>query len=250
MSFCPKCGSNVADGLKFCPNCGTAIQAVAPTQAPQSAQPFTPQAAPQPVQPVPPVAPQAAPQATPQASPQATPVPPAYPQSAPQGPGSQMYYDPQPQPQPQPQQQFVQNNFYQTAGRPAKQLKTNRGLLKVILLSMITFGIYGLVVMSEVSTSINTIASRYDGKKTMHALLVVFVFSWLTLGIVPLVWSHKISARIGDELRRRGIDYSFGAGTFWGWSVLGALIIVGPFIFCHKLLKSMNLLSESYNLIG
>ena len=115
---------------------------------------------------------------------------------------------------------------------------------------MITFGIYGLVVMSAVSTDINTIASRYDGKKTMHYCLVVFIFSWLTLGIVPLVWSHKISNRIGNELARRGVSYGFGASTFWLWGILGSLIIVGPFIYIHKLLKSMNLLAEHYNVNG
>ena len=51
---------------------------------------------------------------------------------------------------------------------PVAQLKTNRGLLKYILLSLITFGIYGIVAMSGVSSDINIAASRYDGKKTMH----------------------------------------------------------------------------------
>ena len=41
--------------------------------------------------------------------------------------------------------------------------------------------------MSSVSTDINTIASRYDGKKTMHFCLLVFLVSWLTLGIGVLV---------------------------------------------------------------
>lgn len=136
------------------------------------------------------------------------------------------------------------------ANAPVGQLKTNRGLLKYILLSLITFGIYGIVVMSAVSTDINAIASRYDGKKTMHYCLVVFIFSGLTLGIVPLVWTHRISARIGAELSRRGIGYSFGAGTFWLWGILGSLILVGPFIYLHKLLKSMNLLAENYNING
>ena len=104
--------------------------------------------------------------------------------------------------------------------------------------------------MSNVSTDINTIASRYDGKKTMHYCLVLFIFSCLTLGIVPLVWSHKISDRIGAELTRRGIDYQFGAGTFWGWGILGSLILVGPFIYTHKLLTAMNLLSADYNVNG
>lgn len=133
---------------------------------------------------------------------------------------------------------------------PVGQLKTNRSLLKFILLSLITFGIYGLVVMSSVSTDINTIASRYDGKKTMHYCLVVFIFSGLTFGIVPLVWSHRISNRIGNELTRRGISYSFSASTFWLWNVLGSLIVVGPFVYMHKMLKSMNLLAENYNVNG
>ena len=138
----------------------------------------------------------------------------------------------------------------QTTQGPARRLKTNRSLLKYILLSIITLGIYGIVVMSNISSDINTIAGRYDGKKTVHYCLVFFLFSWLTLGIVPLVWGHRISKRIGAELARRGINYKFGAGTFWGWNVLGELIIVGPFIYCHKLLTAMNLLSNDYNVRG
>lgn len=104
--------------------------------------------------------------------------------------------------------------------------------------------------MSKVSSEINEVASKYDGKHTMHYLLVFFIFSWLTLGIVPLVWSHRLCARIGNELMRRNIDYNFGAGAFWGWCILGSLIVVGPFIYIHKLLKSMNLINADYNVRG
>lgn len=130
------------------------------------------------------------------------------------------------------------------------QLSTNRGLLKFVLLSIITLGIYAIVVMSKISTDINVIASEYDGKKTMHFCLVVFIFSWLTLGIVPLVWNHNLCNRIGNELARRNIDYKFGAGTFWGWGFLGMIILVGPFVYIHKLLNAMNLLSADYNAKG
>ncbi len=133
---------------------------------------------------------------------------------------------------------------------PVGQLKTNRSLLKLILLSAITFGIYGLVVMSAVSTDINTIAGRYDGKKTMHYCLVVFIFTGLSFGIVPLVWNHRISARIGNELTRRSISYNFNASTFWLWGILGACIFVGPLVYTHKMLKAMNLLAENYNING
>ena len=139
------------------------------------------------------------------------------------------------------------NNLYP---RPIHQLKTNRGLVKFILLNMITFGIYGIVVMSTVSTDINEIASRYDGKKTTHFCLMAFLYSWLTLGISPFVWYHKISARIGNELARRGIAYAFGAGAFWGWNILGSLIFIGPLVYTHKLFRAMNLLCGHYNNYG
>ena len=133
---------------------------------------------------------------------------------------------------------------------PSNQLKTNRGLLKYILISMITFGIYGIVVDSAVSSDINIIASKYDGKNTMHFCLMSFVFSPLTLGIYAFIWYHKISNRIGNELARRGINYNFSATDFWLWGILGSFIIIGPFIYKHKMLASMNMLAEDYNIKG
>ncbi len=123
---------------------------------------------------------------------------------------------------------------------------TNRGLLKLILLEIITFGIYGLVMMSHISEEINIIAARRDGKHTMHYLLIAFIFSWLTLCIAPLVWYHRLSNRIGEELKARNCNYSFGAEDFWLWNILGSLIIVGPFIYVHRFLKSMNLINADY----
>lgn len=134
--------------------------------------------------------------------------------------------------------------------QPVGQLKTNRGLVKYILLSIITFGIYPLVFMSSISSDVNVICSRYDGKKTMHFCLLLFIVAPITFGIAGLVWYHRISNRIGAELRRRGVGYSFGASTYWGWCILGTLIGIGPFVYLHKLAKAMNKLAENYNVNG
>ncbi|MDO4820206.1 MAG: DUF4234 domain-containing protein [Prevotella sp.] len=126
-------------------------------------------------------------------------------------------------------------------------MKTNRGLLKMILLGIITFGIYPIVVYSQISEEINVLASPHDGKHTMHYCLIFFLFSWLTLNIATLVWWHRISGRIGQELRRRNLQYSFGASDFWLWNILGSLIVIGPFVYIHKLMKAMNFINADWN---
>ena len=124
-------------------------------------------------------------------------------------------------------------------------MRTNRGMVKTILLTFITCGIYGIWFWSTVGEDLNILVP--NGKKTMHYCLVAFIFSWLTCGIVPLVWMHRISAKTGDALRQRGINYSFGATTFWLWNVLGSCIVVGPFVYLHKLCKALNLASQDFN---
>ncbi len=129
-------------------------------------------------------------------------------------------------------------------------LRTNRGLAKFILLSLVTFGIYGIVVLCHISEEINQVASPRDGKKTMHYAWIFFLLTAITFGIAPLVWFHKLSNRIGDELKARKLPYEFSAGTYWGWCILGVLIIIGPFVYYHKLFKAMNLINGDYNVKG
>ncbi len=138
----------------------------------------------------------------------------------------------------------------QTLSAPVGKLKTNKGLLKYILLSLLTFGIYGLVVMSSVSNDVNIVASRYDGKKSMHFCLLFFIIAPITLGIAYPVWFHKISNRIGNELKRRNVAYNFSCADFWLWNVIGSIIVVGPFIYFHKLFKATNLMCADYNQKG
>ena len=138
----------------------------------------------------------------------------------------------------------------QSAAAPVAPRKTNKSLAKYIFLSIITLGIYGLVVMSSLGNDINIVASRYDGKRTMHFCLLYFIVAPITLGIAAIVWLHRISNRIGRELKRRGIDYNLSAADFWLWYVLGSFILVGPFVYLHKLFKADNLMCADYNRKG
>ena len=139
---------------------------------------------------------------------------------------------------------------YESSSAPVGQLKTNRSLLKFILLSIVTLGIYSIVFFTGIANDINVVASRYDGKRTMHFCLLCFIIAPITFGIGGLVWCHKFSARVGNELARRNLPYSFGAMDFWLWDILASLVIVGPFIYMHKLITSVNQIAEHYNIHG
>lgn len=132
---------------------------------------------------------------------------------------------------------------------PRIQLPTGRGLTKMFFLGILTLGIYPTVIWSRIVTELNLAASRYDGKRTMP-YFAMCILAPITLGIYLPVWFHGFCSRVGEELKRRNIDYQFGAKTFWLWNVLGSLILVGPFIFVHKLMKAMNRINEDFNRRG
>ncbi len=128
--------------------------------------------------------------------------------------------------------------------------KTDRKWWKSLLLGLVTCGIYNIVEYTQMGNEINLVASRYDGRKTMNYCLMAFIVAPVTFGIGGIVWCHNFSGRIGNELRRRGIAYDFGAADFWLWCVLGLLIGVGPLVYMHKLCTAMNLLNGDYNIHG
>ncbi len=82
-------------------------------------------------------------------------------------------------------------------------------------------------------------------------LYIIFsIILSLVCNVILFIWFHKISNRIGNEIRRRGIDCEFSAKTFWLWFVLGSMIIVGPFVYMNKMVNNMNKLNENYNING
>ncbi len=126
-------------------------------------------------------------------------------------------------------------------------LPTNKNFFKAVLYWIITFGFYGVVVMSSVSKNINRAAKPFDNKKTMHFCVVFYLLGLITLGIAFLVWYYKLTKRVEHELNRRNINYLFTKGDFWLWKILGVIVIIGPFVYLHKLFKAINLINQDHN---
>ena len=128
----------------------------------------------------------------------------------------------------------------------APKLQTNRKMWKLMLLNIVTLGIYSIIFFIPFSFDIDKIAPKSDRSKTTNYLFV-FVLSLFTWSIVLDVWHYQIAKRVEEALSAREIDYEFGTKDFWLWFFLGSLILIGPFVYFHKLCKAMNLLCEDYN---
>ena len=132
---------------------------------------------------------------------------------------------------------------------PQVKLPTDHSLTKWICYGLLTLGIYNLVIGSKISGEINVVAKKYDGRNTSDFFLV-FILTLLLGGIPAIVWNHCISDRINNELKRRGIPYSFGPVDYWLWSFCLGFLIIPTFIYIYKFLHAMNLLNADYNQKG
>ena len=128
----------------------------------------------------------------------------------------------------------------------APKLQTNRSMLKLMVLTLLTFGIYSIFFFIPFSFDLDKIAPKKDHSRTMNYLFV-FILAFFTFSIVIDVWLYHIASRVEEALTEHGIEYEFGTHDFWGWLVFGSFLIVGPFVYYHKLCKAMNLLCKHYN---
>ena len=115
-----------------------------------------------------------------------------------------------------------------------------------MLLNILTLGIYSICFFIPFSFDLDKIAPKSDRSKTMN-FLFAYIFSLFTFSIVLVVWHYSIARRVEEALAKRNISYDFGTSSFWGWYFFGSLILIGPFVYFHKLCKAMNLLCEDYN---
>ena len=127
-------------------------------------------------------------------------------------------------------------------------MKTNRSLLPLILLSIVTFGIYALYFWSKYAEDMNIVCNG-DGKNT-RGILARIIFSILTLGIYELVWMYGVGERIAINSFKRNIYCNASGSSVLMWYILGSFILIGPFVAMHKMISGLNALCSNYNASG
>ena len=125
-------------------------------------------------------------------------------------------------------------------------LTTNRNFFLVLLLSIVTFGIYQLYLVHCFAKETNTACAADD--KSTTGLLGFFFLSLITFGIYGIVWQVMWANRCNNFLRACGqpegvtgqsmiLSYLFGALTLGIW----------PLVNYARMITLQNRVNETYN---
>lgn len=124
-------------------------------------------------------------------------------------------------------------------------VKTDRNFWVVLLLTIVTCGIYGIIFWYNYTEDVNVVCRR-DGKNTMN-FIVTILLSIITCGIYSFVWYYQLGERLKENAQAYGVQADISGGSLLLWQILGSCIIVGPYIVQYKLIASMNALAAAYN---
>lgn len=127
-----------------------------------------------------------------------------------------------------------------------RQLRTDRGLLKYILLVIVTCGIYELFFIHSVASDINE-TCKDDGKQTA-GLIKLLLLSLVTCGIYSIFWFYASAERLSAYGKRNNVAVEIDGTKFLLWYLVGALICgVGSLYALHLYIKSINAVCADYN---
>ena len=154
----------------------------------------------------------------------------------------------QPQQTRQIQQAYQPNNYYGATTPPAPGsalIDANRSLLVVILLSIVTCGIYSWWFTYKLAQDMNTVCN--DGDKT-PGLATFILLSIVTCGIYGYYWHYKIGNRQQANAPIYGFTIQENGTSVLLWDTLGIFLCgIGPFVALNIIIKNMNMLAAAYN---
>lgn len=115
----------------------------------------------------------------------------------------------------------------------------------VLLLSIVTCGIYMYVYYYQMTRDLNTMGGN-DDKYVDPALVVVL--SIITCGIYTWWWYYQMGNRMQNMGIANNVVVEENGTTYLLWMILGTLICgIGPLIGMYLFIKNFNNLAVVYN---
>lgn len=125
-------------------------------------------------------------------------------------------------------------------------MKDDRSFLKLLLLSIITLGIYEIWYLHHWTKDINTLC-KDDGKNNEGVLLYI-LFTLVTCGLFPIFWWFKAADRLARAAVRESVAVDISGGKVLGFCILG-MFTWGIFIWYaqYLVMRATNDLATDYN---
>ena len=125
-------------------------------------------------------------------------------------------------------------------------IKDDRSFLKLLLLSIITLGIYEFWHLHHWTKDINTLC-KDDGKNNEGVLLYI-LFTLLTCGLFPVFWWFKAADRLARAAVRESVAVDISGGKVLALCIVG-MFTWGIFIWYaqYLVMRATNDLATDYN---
>lgn len=121
-----------------------------------------------------------------------------------------------------------------------------RSLLSLVLLSIITCGIYGIYFWYCYTEDINKVCEG-DGKPSPNYIIVILL-SIVTCGIYAYWWYYTQANRLQAIAPKYNLSFQENGTTVILWFLFGSLVCgIGPFIAMNIMIKNMNFIAVNYN---
>lgn len=121
-----------------------------------------------------------------------------------------------------------------------------RSLLKYILLSLVTCGIYSIYFWYQFDRDVNTVCEG-DGKQPMSYLAVV-ALSVVTCSVFLWYWYYKQAERLQGNAPRYGVKIQENGATVLLWFLVGGWFLgIGVLVGDYILMRNLNELARVYN---
>ena len=114
-----------------------------------------------------------------------------------------------------------------------------------MLLSIVTFGIYGIWLTYVIARDTN-VACEGDGKHTRGVIALLF-FSLITVGIYSIVWQISLLKRWANKAESRGEKPACTCIDWVIWCLLLSFTGIGVLVFQYKQIKGLNQVCSLYN---
>ncbi len=138
--------------------------------------------------------------------------------------------------------------FSQVKGTGVQILPFQRKVWKMIILNIITIGIYGIVIGFAMVKETNITCSE-DGKHT-RGFWPVMGLAIVTLGIYVIIWYVQWLNREAAFLKSKNIDGSFSGGLYFLLVLLSLIPYAGfiiQFIILTCIVNQHNAVNAKYN---